>query len=523
MSLQIGLSIATRMKQELKLTPQLQLAIRHLQLARADLVEEIQRELMNNPLLEERGASLEQGTSASERDRSANSALESSTPQDHASEYSSGLEQSPQEGLDFTSMTQAAEARKEMEWDQYFEERRPRRELDPIRVAQEDYLSPEMNYTRSSTLSEHLLEQVQLSNFSVSEQQIAEELIWNLDEHGYLVGVSAEDIATMLEVDLELVEEVIESLLQFDPIGVGARSLKECLLAQALNRGSTDLMRRLIEGHLEDVAHNRLPQVARQLKLEMPQLHELLQELRRFEPHPGRRFGGGTTSYVTPDVYIEWEDGELKVRANSDGFPQLRINGHYRDQLRETLKRGDARRKSRGRKERSSDALSEGRRYVTERLSAAQSFINSLQQRKQTIVLVTECIIEFQRDFFLHGPEHLKPLVLRQIAEKLDLHESTVSRATSHKFVHTPRGLFELKYFFHSKIQSNDGSDDLASQAVKVKIKNLITQEDPRKPLSDQALTELLADEGVSIARRTVAKYREAMGILSSSKRRQHV
>ena len=530
MSLQIGLSIAARMKQEMKLSPQLQLSIRHLQLARADLVEEIQRELMSNPLLEQQGGEFEPAqveTSARSQD-TLDAQRPSQAPDGSVDPLSESAGQGgdvPQESgaLDFESTSQAAEARKEMDWDQYFEERHPRREIDSIRVSQEDYISPEQSYTRSATLSEHLLEQLQLSNFSVSERDIAEELIWNLDERGYLVGVGAEDIAEQLEVDVELVEEVIESLLQFDPVGVCARDLRECLSAQCQQRSCSPQVVRLIQTHLEDIAHNRLPLVARKMGIELSELQEYLIELRSFEPHPGRKFGGGTTSYVTPDVYIEWDDGELKVRANGDGLPHLKINKQYRDHLRGKFNESGSRYKARGRHSRTSESVSEGRRYVTERLGAAQAFINSLQQRKQTIVLVTECIIEFQREFFLHGPEHLKPLVLRQIAEKLDLHESTVSRATSHKFAHTPRGLYELKYFFHSKIQSSDGSEDLASQAVKVKIKNLIAAENPRKPLSDQALVGLLAEDGVSIARRTVAKYREALGILSSSKRRKHV
>ena len=248
MSLQIGLSIAQRMKQELKLTPQLQLSIRHLQLARTDLIEEIQRELMSNPLLEEQGGTNTDSASSADTSLGERSSSEGSGSETLSHE---GAERAS-DGLDFESISQSAEARQEMDWDQYFDERRPRRELDPIKISQEDYFSPEQHYTRSASLSEHLLEQIQLLDFSVSEREIAEELIWNLDERGYLVGVSAEDIAQMLEVDVELVEEVIESLLQFDPIGVCARDLRECLLAQCRAQKTSSLVVELIEEHLED-------------------------------------------------------------------------------------------------------------------------------------------------------------------------------------------------------------------------------------------------------------------------------
>ena len=209
-------------------------------------------------------------------------------------------------------------------------------------------------------------------------------------------------------------------------------------------------------------------------------------------------------TYVTPDVYVDLLDGEYKVRVNDYGLPRLKVNRFYREMLRK-----------------SSDK--EGEKYVVERLKAAEWFVKSLEQRKQTIVRVMECILEIQKEFFLHGSEYLKPLVLRQIAERLELHESTISRVTSNKYVYTPRGLYELKFFFNSKIQGGDGAEDLAGQAVKMKIKRLIAEDNPRKPLSDQKLVKLLSEDGVTIARRTVAKYRESMGIGSSSQRRSHV
>jgi len=493
------------------MTPQLQLAIRHLQLSRVELIEEIQRELMSNPLLEDANNQQDHDSLPMQEDaeRGRRERRRGKTERD---EESAGAEnrdwggaQNPQSLGNLDTAEGAHQARMEMDWDNYVnDDTSRRREMDSVQISNEDYVSPLATYARSRTLDEHLLEQVRLSDFTHSEKEIARLLVGNMDDKGYLKGVTAEEIAQELDLDLELVEEVIESMQQFDPVGVCARDIKECLLAQCKALQLNNLLRQLIDQHLTDVERNRLPLIAKKMGISITKVTNVVEELKRLDPCPGHQYSSDNITYVTPDVYVDWVDDELKVRVNDSGLPRLKVNRFYRDQLKT-----------------SND--SEGKKYVTERLNAAYWFMKSLEQRKQTIVRVMECIIEVQGEFFTDGPESLKPLVLRQIAEKLDLHESTISRVTSNKYVYTPRGLFELKFFFNSKIQGSEGSDDLAGEAVKMKIKRLITEEDSKKPLSDQKIVTLLAEDSVTIARRTVAKYREAMGIGSSSQRRTHV
>lgn len=523
MSLNLGLSLIQGMKQELRMTPQLQMAIRHLQLSRQEMIEEIQKELMGNPLLEDQSAYAASSDSADREPK--NGDLEDRGRRERKRERDlEGLhDDKPRlEGgssdrlnsiADLNTIEGSHQARQEMDWERYAsDDSYGRREIDQLRVSNDEYISPEMTYSRSETLSEHLTEQVMLSDFSDSEREIATLLIGNINDQGYLEGVSAAEIAIELDVDLELVEEVIESIQMFDPVGVCARDLKECLIAQCKALELNQELQILISEHLEDIERNRLPQISKQMNISLSRVADLVEELRQLDPKPGRQYSSESITYVTPDVYVDWVDDELKVRVNETGFPRLTINRFYREQL---LKKSDGRR-ARVKED-------EGKRYVTERLNAAQWFIKSLEQRKQTIVRVMEEILQVQYDFFLKGPEHLKPLVLRQIAENLELHESTISRVTSNKYVYTPRGLFELKYFFNSSIQGSDGNEALAGEAVKNKIKRLIEGEDPYKPLSDQKIVQLLEDDGISIARRTVAKYRESLGIGSSSQRRAHI
>ncbi len=521
MGLNLGLSLIQNMKQELRMSPQLQLAIKHLQLSRAELIEEINRELMSNPLLEDMESMSNSDPQKSENNFEESVQTESiekemlrptrerrraqaEREEQQSNQYNQG-NQSDQSMLDLSSAEGAHQARMEMDWDKYLEDDwNGRREMDVIRVSNEDYVAPEATYIKSQSLQEHLYEQLILSHFSDSEREIAEVLINNIDDDGYLRAITAEDVANLLQLDLELVEEVIESIQQFDPVGVCARDLRECFLAQCKVLGLSTHLYQMINLHLQDVERNRLPAIAKAMRLTVAKVSELVEELKQLDPRPGNQYSSEVVTYVTPDVYVDWVEDELKVRVNDSGLPRLKVNRFYREMLRKS-------------------ADKEGEKYVIERLRAAEWFVKSLEQRKQTIVRVMECILEVQKDFFLHGSEHLKPLVLRQIAEQLDLHESTISRVTSNKYVYTPRGLYELKFFFNSKIQGGDGTEDLAGEAVKTKIKRLIAEENPQKPLSDQKLVKLLAEDGVNIARRTVAKYREAMGIGSSSQRRSHV
>jgi RNA polymerase sigma-54 factor len=288
---------------------------------------------------------------------------------------------------------------------------------------------------------------------------------------------------------------------QCDPVGVAARDLRECLLIQARFHQFGAIVEDVISSHMENLEKKNYQAIARTMDLELDEVIEAARIISQMEPHPGRPFAGDDAQYVTPDIYVKKIDGDWATVLNEDGMPRLKISSFYRNAL-------------------SGNSSEETKKYVTDKLNSAAWLIRSIQQRQKTIVKVTESIVKFQKDFFDRGVDCLKPLILRDVADDIGMHESTVSRVTNNKYVHTPHGIFELKYFFNSSINKTDG-DNLASEAVKSKIKVLIQQEDPKDPFSDQALVELLKKDGIEIARRTVAKYREMMGVLPSSKRKR--
>jgi len=309
-----------------------------------------------------------------------------------------------------------------------------------------------------------------------------------------------EEIAEEAGMSLEETEAVLKRVQEFDPPGVAARDLAECLLIQARFLGADDdIVVAIITRHLANLEKKNYALIARDLNQPLDEVYEAAKVVMGLNPKPGCAYTEEKPTYITPDVYIQKVGDKYFVVANDDGLPKLKISDFYRT------------------------ALSKGpqaREYIQERLRSAQWLIRSIQQRQRTIVRVTESILRFQREFFEKGPAYLRPLILRDVAEDIGMHESTVSRVTTNKYVHTPQGIFELKYFFNSGIARSDG-DDLASEAVKLKIKQLIESEDPKCPLSDQRIVELLAAQNIEIARRTVAKYREQLKILSSSKRRR--
>jgi RNA polymerase sigma-54 factor len=312
--------------------------------------------------------------------------------------------------------------------------------------------------------------------------------------------VPIEDIAEEADVSLEEAETVLKRVQEFDPAGVAARTLKECLLIQARFIGADDdVVLGIISKHLTNLEKKNYALIAKDLNQPLEEIYEAAKVVMGLDPKPGRAYTDEEPTYITPDVYIQKVGDKYFVVANDDGLPKLKISDFYRTALTKGPK---------------------AREYIQERLRSAQWLIRSIQQRQRTIVRVTESILRFQRDFFEKGAAYLKPLILRDVAEDIGMHESTVSRVTTNKYVHTPQGIYELKYFFNSGITRTDG-DDLASEAVKLKIKQIIESEDPKRPHSDQRIVELLGDQNIEIARRTVAKYREQLKILSSSKRRQ--
>jgi RNA polymerase sigma-54 factor len=482
MSLEIKQQL--RMTQQLVMTPQLQQAIKLLQLSRMELVDQVRDELMENPLLEE--FSEIQATEAR---------VESEPEVQKREEKERTLTVSE-------SNENAEKTQKEIDWTDYFENySAPTPALSAQRLRDDDLPGVEATVSKKTTLFDHLVWQLQVSDFTEQEERVALMIIGNIDDRGYLTGIGLDQIAAELDLDLEYVEEILEMVQQCDPVGVAARDLRECLLIQARFHQFGAIVEDVISSHMENLEKKNYQAIARTMDLELDEVIEAARIISQMEPHPGRPFAGDDAQYVTPDIYVKKIDGDWATVLNEDGMPRLKISSFYRNAL-------------------SGNSSEETKKYVTDKLNSAAWLIRSIQQRQKTIVKVTESIVKFQKDFFDRGVDCLKPLILRDVADDIGMHESTVSRVTNNKYVHTPHGIFELKYFFNSSINKTDG-DNLASEAVKSKIKVLIQQEDPKDPFSDQALVELLKKDGIEIARRTVAKYREMMGVLPSSKRKR--
>ncbi|MGB5697570.1 MAG: RNA polymerase factor sigma-54 [Polyangiales bacterium] len=465
-----------KLSQQLIMTPQLQQAIKLLQMSRMELSDLVQEELLENPVLEE-GLETRDSTSAGAEEA-----------------------QSPE--------VTAHEAKKEeIDWERYLENQSNEAPMPSMRRGPDEEM-PGLEATLSTYegLSDHLGWQLRMGDFVEDERRFAALVIGNLDDNGYLKveGLEPQDVVPRLaaeaDLDPEDAEEVLAMIQQFDPLGVAARSLKECLSIQAKHYGMDDLVLRVISEHLSDLEKRHYPAIAKACGCSLDEVYDVAQIIGELEPRPARRFQTEEPRYIIPDVYVHKVGDEYYVVANDDGMPKLKISGFYRSAMADNPK---------------------AKEYIQDKLRSAQWLIRSIDQRRKTIVKVTECIVEKQQDFFDKGIEHLKPMILRDVAETVGMHESTISRVTSNKYVHTPRGTFELKYFFNSAIK-RDNQNDIASESVKQAIKGIIGGEDSKAPLSDQRIVEILGQDNIQIARRTVAKYREMLGILSSSKRKKY-
>lgn len=468
------------------MTPQLQQAIKLLQLSRMELADLIQTEMVENPLLEELPDQSEIATP-----------VETQRERETESEVSSLKSEQSDESA------QADKAVEEIDWERYLENYSSPLPAAGVGGGGDDLPGYDQTLTKSDDLVMHLLRQLGQAEARDIERALGEVIIHNLDDEGYLRGTTLEEIAEMTGSDIDDVEDALLLVQELDPLGVGARDLRECLLIQAqVEHPSDDVLRGVIGEHISDLERKDYPAIARALGVSKAAVMDAHRTIMTFDPKPGRQFNEDSPTYITPDIYIVRESGEWIARLNEDGLPRLRVSNYYRTALR-------------------AEGEKKAKEYVQERLRSAQWLIRSIHQRQRTIVKVTESIIRFQRDFFDKGIQHLRPLVLRQVADDIGMHESTVSRVTTNKYVHTPRGIYELKFFFNSSIKKQ-GPDDIAAEAVKHHIKQLIAEENPRKPFSDQKLVVFLKERhGIEIARRTVAKYREMLGILSSSKRKQ--
>ena len=475
--------LSLRQSQRVVMTPLLQQAIQLLQLSTLELQEVVQKELLENPLLEEMPVD---GAETPEAGEATPSAEATPTP--------------TVEPITVDPPPTAERQTDELPFDPIsvmFDEPEER-----SLVAQEEREDvPFENMVRSvSSLADHLEEQLRFATEDPAARRIGAEIIGNLDEDGYL-RAELQEIAQRCAATPEEVERVLTEMIQkFDPIGVGARTISECLLLQLRSNPPVDPVSvEIVERHFEDLSRRRYADIARALKLSADRIMESVEEIMALEPKPGRRFGGNDSRYIVPDVFVYKLGSDYTVMLNEEGIPRLRVNSLYRSLLRSS---GD-----------------EARQYVEQKLRSALWLIKSVDQRQRTLRKVTQSIVKFQREFLDKGLPYLRPLALRDVGEDISMHESTISRVTTNKYVETPQGLFELKFFFHSGIASGDG-EMVSSVSVKKMIQDLLGNEDATKPLSDQEVAGILKGRGLTIARRTVAKYREELGILPSHQRR---
>lgn len=472
--------------QNLAMTPQLQQAIKLLTLTHLEMTNVIAEEMVENPMLEEIGG-------------------ESEGDQDHNEGEDLNREATSE---DFTE-TPILKDKDDFDWDSYADSFNSNSSTAPS-MASSSYDSDEMpSYeniiSRGMNLAEHLEWQLKMENLSKGEWTLAHLIIGNLNDDGYL-ETNFEDLIIESGLERENAFDILEIIQRLDPVGCGASHLKECLLAQArIAEERSPLLEKLIREHLEDLQGKNFEKISKALSVSVEQIKKSALLLQNFHPKPGRLIASQDTHYILPDIFVVNVGGEFVVQVNDEGVPRLKISKLYQDMIR----------KGAGHK---TDAASE---FVKDKLRAAEWLIKSIQNRQRTIEKVAKTIVARQQEFFKLGPKHLRPMVLKDVALEIGMHESTVSRVTTNKFMHTPIGTFELKYFFNSGIGGKEGGLEIASEVLKLKIKAIFDAENPTKPLSDQKVVELLARESLTVARRTVTKYREMLGIDSSSKRKK--
>lgn len=468
------LKLNFKLSQQLVMTPQLQQAIKLLQLSRLELQDTITNELMENPVLEE--------------------VIDSPDP-NIVQEGKKDSEENP-----------------EGSWEDYVQGYDSNSSTPPSMRAprsSEEFFNIENIGTKTETLNDHLMWQLKMTGLSKKEEEFGEKIIENINEDGYITNF--EDVAKDSGLSHDEAEEVLLRIQEFDPAGIASRDLKECLLQQIRQLNIKDgKLVALVKSHLNDLEKKNFPVIARKLAITVEKAMELTKFVLSLEPKPGRAFSFAETQYVVPDIYVFKVGNEYVISLNDDGLPKLRVSAYYKNMVEaKALKVGKLDDKSKN--------------YIQDKLRSAVALIRSIQHRQKTIYKVTESIVRKQVEFLEHGVSKLKPMILREVAQEIGMHESTVSRVTTNKYIHTPQGIFELKFFFNNPVSSRAGSEDVASESVRQKIKQLVESENPKSPLSDQQLVDELKKFHIDVARRTVAKYRDTLGILPSSKRKKYV
>lgn len=480
MSMKLGYDLTIEQAQKLVMTPELIQAIQILQFNTQELDSFIQEQILVNPVLE-------QGNS---------DVSEANSHDFHAEHFDEEKKEA-----------QTNSKEEEFDWKEYLKDR----QYDDISYRQGEYKGDDdkdSNYERyvssDVTLPEHLMFQLQFVSCEKATKKIGKYIIESLDENGYMT-LSPKEIENITGADSEQVKEALDIIHTFEPIGVGAEDLKECLLIQLKMRGQlTEIFERVVREHLEDLAENRLSVIAKDMGISTADVQNMSDVIRSLEPKPGRQFASQIeTKYIVPDVIVEKVDDDYVVNINDSSTPHLMVSSYYRSLLNSAE---------------SDDKLS---KYLSDRINSALWLIKSIEQRKQTIYNVVTAVVKYQKEFFDKGSKFLKTLTLKDIAEEVGIHESTVSRSINGKYMQSPRGVFEIKYFFSAGVVGSRG-EGISSNSIKEFIREIVDREDPKAPYSDQDMSELLKEKGINISRRTVAKYRDEMNILSSSKRKRY-
>ena len=467
------LELVQKQVQKLVLTPKMQQAMYMLQLPLLVLETYLRQELVENPVLEEETAPPEDQESAGTEEASSPDESE----EDHILEkFEDAWNEYYFEGSDFAGRSEDEEAKRA-------------------------YV--ESSITKMESFTSHLLSQLRLSTDDAQELRIGEWIIGEIDGRGYFTS-SVEECATALGVSQEAVEAVLSVIHAFEPTGVGARDLRECLLLQIEGRyPDNQPLKELVANHLDAVQKRQLPRIAERMNVGIDEVDELVKLVATLEPRPARAYTGEEVQYVVPDAIVTKVDGEYVVTVTDDSMPRIRISAYYRRLLADN------------------GTSKEVAEYIKGKYRAAKWLLKNIEQRKSTIYRVTSCIVDIQKEFLDKGEAFLKPLTLQEVAERVGLHESTISRVTSNKYVDTPQGIFELKHFFSSSIENLHG-DAKSSRSVRSFVAHLIDEEDKKRPLSDQQLADTLRRRGLNIARRTVTKYRESLGLLASKLRKEY-
>lgn len=461
--------------QKLIMTPELRQAITVLQMSSLELTEYVEQQVLENPLLEVR---------------------------EHDGERAEETEASREDG----NLETAEKKEFDLDWVEYFQDSSDLG-ISPNRGHREVIEQPgyEQFVSHAPTLAEHLTFQLSLSRVDKELKAIVQYLIGNIDARGYL-GISLEEAGEQLGIGPKKMQQALKVLQSFDPPGVGARDLQECLTIQLdLMQEDNPIVRKLVEEYLPDLAGGRLAKIAARLNVFPQEIQRAADILKKLEPKPGRNFSHhDEVRYIVPDVVVEKVEGQYIILVNDVATPRLTINNTYRTVLAKN-----------------SSADQNTKQFVEEKLNAAAWLIRSIEQRRLTLYKVANCLVELQRDFLNHGVKHLKPLNLKKVADMIRVHESTVSRATSNKYIQTPQGVFEMKYFFSTGLSDASGTQ-VSAESLKKILQEIIREEDPANPLSDQKLAELFGQRGVKISRRTVTKYRDELGIPSTNRRKRY-